>query len=289
MKIYKDVLLKEYTTFKIGGRSSYFADCSSLNNLKKALKFANDKKIEFFVLGKGSNIIFSDEGFNGLVVFNNINFLKINQTELHVGAGFDFMKLGLITAELDLGGLEFAAGVPGSLGGAVFMNASAFAQQVSDFMTEVEYLTENGEKLILKKEDCKFSYRNSFFQETKGVIVSAKFKLIKNKNAKEKQNELVSIKRKNQPMNEKNAGCIFKNPINHKAKDLISECGLKNFQFGGAKISDLHANFIINESDATAKDVLDLIEHIKKIVFEKKNIELEQEVKVIYSKVRNEF
>ena len=281
MKVQKNKSLKEFTTFKIGGRAKYFIKAKTYDEIKQGFLFAKENNLKTFILGKGSNILFDDKGYFGLVIYNNINFLRISKTNVYVGAGYSFPALGVRTANNNLSGLEFAAGVPGSVGGAIFMNASSYSQSVSDAIKSVVYLTLDGEIKILKKDDCNFEYRNSVFQKMNGAILSSVFSLKQDENAKNRQLEIFQKKIKNQPMNEKNAGCIFKNPKNTSAKILIDECSLKNYKMGGAIISHVHPNFIINDKQATSKDVLDLISHIKKVVKERKKINLIEEVKVI--------
>jgi len=281
MKIQKNRSLKEFTTFKIGGRAKYFLEAKTFDDFKMGFLFAKKRNLKVFVLGKGSNILFDDDGFSGLVIYNNINFLRIVKKDVFVGAGHSFPVLGIKTANNNLSGLEFAAGIPGSVGGAIFMNASCYSYAVSDMIKAVVFLTENGEIKMLKKNECNFEYRSSIFQKVKGAILSCIFSLNENKNAKDIQKEILKKKLKNQPMNEKNVGCIFKNPKDTSAKKLIDECSLINFKIGGAIVSDVHANFIINEKEATSKDVLALMAHIKAVVKERKNILLEEEVKVI--------
>lgn len=281
MKIEKNKSLKEFTTFKIGGKARYFFEAKTFDNMKNIYLFAKKNNLKTFILGKGSNIIFDDRGYSGIVIYNNISFLTFSKRYIYVGAGYSFRSLGVKSAYKNLTGLEFAAGVPGTLGGAIYMNASAFGQTISDTIEHVVILTEDGKIKTLKKDQLEFGYRTSFFQKSKAIILSAKFSLKKNDNARDKQIELLCKKRKNQPLNEKNAGCIFKNPKDMSAKKIIAECGLKNYQIGGAKISNLHANFIINENDASSKDVLDLISYIKRAVKKKANIDLLEEVKFI--------
>jgi UDP-N-acetylmuramate dehydrogenase len=281
MKVQKNRSLKEFTTFKIGGRAKYFIEAKTFDDVKQGFLFAKENNLKIFILGKGSNILFDDKGFLGLVIYNNINFLRISKTNVYVGAGYSFPALGVKTANNNLSGLEFAAGVPGSVGGAIFMNASTYFQAVSDAIKSIVYLSLDGEIKTLKKEECNFEYRNSVFQKMKGAILSSVFSLKKDKNARNRQLEILHKKLKNQPMNEKNVGCIFKNPKNTSAKILIDECSLKNYKIGGAIISHVHPNFIINEKTATSKDVLDLISYVKKVVKKKKNINLIEEVKII--------
>jgi len=281
MKIQKNKSLKEFTTFKIGGRARYFALAKTFDEIKEALIFAKNNALKTFIMGKGSNILFDDRGFLGLVIYNNISFLRMSKTNIYVGAGYSFPYLGIQSARNNLSGLEFAAGVPGSVGGAIYMNASAYDQAVADTIEHVVYLGEDGKVSILKKDFLELDYRSSLFQRQKGIILAAKFSLKVCNNALKKQKETLHKKMKNQPLNEKNAGCIFKNPKGFSARMLIEQCGLKKCQIGGAKVSDLHANFIINENEASSKDVMYIISHIKKVVKKKTNITLQEEVRII--------
>lgn len=281
MRILQNKALKDLTTFKIGGIAEYFCAPTTFNEMIQAWQYAKQNKIKIFVLGKGSNILFDDKGFWGLVVHNNIEFLRIFKNNVYVGAGYSFASLGVQSVHNNLSGLEFAASIPGSVGGAVYMNASAFGQAVSDTIERVSWLDEEGKILILKKNQMEFAYRDSVFQKRKGIILSCVFALEKDEKSREKQLEIVKKKRKTQPIIANSAGCVFKNPENLAAGKLIEECNLKNYRIGGAKVSELHANFIINEKNASSKDVLNLISFIKKVVKEKKNILLEEEIKII--------
>lgn len=281
MQILQNKSLKELTTFKIGGFAKYFCSVKTFDEMKEALVFAKNNNLKTFILGKGSNILFDDQGFLGLVIHNTIDFLRIFKNFVFVGAGFSFPSLGINTSYKNLSGLEFAAGVPGSVGGAVFMNASAHNRAIADTIESVTYLNDKNEIVIIKKDEMELNYRSSIFQKNRAVILSCVFKLNKSDNAKDIQLELLTKKRLTQPMNEKSAGCIFKNPKNFSAGKLIEECGLKNYRIGGAKVSDLHANFIVNEKDASSKDVLSLISYIKDVVYIKTNVLLEEEVKII--------
>jgi len=281
MKILQNKSLKELTTFEIGGKAKYFSAPKTFNEMKEVWLYAKKNNIDTFILGKGSNILFDDRGFAGIVIYNDIDFFKILKTNIYVGAGFSFSSLGIQSACNNLGGLEYAAGIPGSVGGAVYMNASSYEQAISDIIHSVTYLNEEGRIVIYKKDEMELNYRSSIFQKKNGVILSCCFKLKKSEIAKDKQLEILEKKRSNQPLNKKNAGCIFKNPKSCSASRLIEECNLKNYKIGGAKVSDLHANFIINEKDASSKDVLNLISYIKDVVKKKKNILLEEEIKII--------
>lgn len=274
--------LSEISTFGIGGPARYFLEVDSIASMKEAIQTAQKENIPYLIIGKGSNTLFSTDGFSGLVIHNKINFLnQINSTTFEVGAGFSFSLLGTQTAKLGLSGLEFASGIPGTVGGAVFMNAGANGQETCDCLTSVDFLEESGKIKTYLRNDLVFSYRTSPFQQKKGVILSATFTLTPLANARQKQLELFSYRKKTQPYKDKSVGCIFRNPENFHASALIDSCNLKGCQIGDAKVSDMHANFIVNVKSATSDDVLQLIDLIQKKVKEITGQELKSEVRLI--------
>ena len=277
----QDKNLKEISTFGIGGPARYFLEVNSIASMKEAIQIAKQENIPYLVIGKGSNTLFSTDGFNGLVLHNKINFINQMNNVFEVGAGYSFSLLGTQTAKLGSSGLEFASGIPGSVGGAVFMNAGANGQETCDCLTSVDFLEENGKIHTYQREDLAFSYRTSPFQQKKGVILSATFTLKPLKDARQKQLELFSYRKKTQPYSDKSVGCIFRNPENFHASALIDSCNLKGLQIGDAKVSEMHANFIVNVKSATSDDVLQLIELIQKKVKEKTGQDLKSEVRLI--------
>lgn len=281
MDILKNEPLAKYTTLFLGGEAQYFASVTTIEELKEALRFAKDKKISFFLLGKGSNTLFNDMGYKGIVIQNRIDGCKIEDTLVCAGAGFSFSHLGLKTAKLNLSGLEFACGIPASVGGAVYMNAGANGQSTWDVLQSVEYLDENLDLQKNGKEAFSYGYRYSSFQNKKKVIVSASFCLKKVEKAKEFQKELISYRTKTQPYGEKSAGCIFKNPKGNFAGGLIDECNLKGLMVGKAMVSTTHANFIVTEKGATSSDIHTLIKLVQKTVLEKTGVSLRPEVRIV--------
>lgn len=282
LELQKDKPLKELCTFGIGGPAQYYVQVHTIEEMQQALLFCKVEKTPYFILGKGSNCLFDDRGFLGLIIHNKIDFKEETSSGIfHVGAGFNFSLLGSQTARLGWSGLEFASGIPGSVGGAVFMNAGANGQETCETLTTVDFLTPEGEFKILKKEELHFSYRTSSFQKMSGAIVGATFSLQQSSNARQKQIEIITYRKKTQPYGDKSAGCIFRNPVCSGAGALIDRTGLKGFQVGDAKVSEVHANFIVNAAEAKAADVLSLIEHIKKQVKIHTEIDLESEVRYI--------
>lgn len=278
-------LLKELSTFKIGGPARYFAEAKTSEEMSFLLKEAYQKGLPVLVLGKGSNCLFSDKGFDGLVILNKIDFISPISSKVVVGAGFSFALLGVRTARSGLSGLEFASGIPASVGGAVFMNAGANGQETADTLVSVDFLDEKGDLHTLAKEDLLFSYRKSSFQAMKGAIVSATFQLQEDANAREKQLQIVAYRQKTQPYNDPSIGCIFRNPAGEcclSAAALIDQAGLKKTAVGGAEVSAKHANFIVNPQGlAKAADVEALICIVKEKVYAHFGVLLEEEIRKI--------
>lgn len=273
--------LSEFSTFNIGGPIRYFAEVKTVEEMRESLLFSKNQKLPFLILGKGSNCLFDDRGYNGLVILNRIDFCNWNELSAHVGAGYSFSYLGVQSARLGLSGLEFACGIPASVGGAVFMNAGASGRETCDALTSVDFMDHEGNVCRYQRAEIAFSYRHSSFQNVIGAILSATFTFTKEVAARNKQLEIIDYRMKTQPLKEKSIGCIFRNPNHVSAGRLIQECGLKGMQKGGAKVSDIHANFIINESGATSNDVISLLKEVQKVVLEKTGVHLQPEVRMI--------
>lgn len=273
--------LSELSTFGIGGAARYFTEVQTIEQLQETIRYCKREKLPFFILGKGSNSLFDDRGFDGLIIQMKIGFCTMGEEEVSVGAGYSFSLLGVQTARKGFSGLEFASGIPASVGGAIFMNAGANGQEVGDLIKEVTFIDEEGNCEIFPREKMLFSYRHSCFQEKKGAIAAAKFRLIPSLAARKKQLEIIDYRTKTQPYGDKSCGCVFRNPLPEKAGALIEKCGLKGVRIGGAEVSTLHANFIVNKEKATAKDVLALAFHIKECVKRQTGIELEMEIRSV--------
>lgn len=280
-KIRKSVLLAPYTTFKIGGCARYFFEANKLDDIKKAVQFAQEQELPFFILGHGSNALFSDKGFSGLVIKNNCQAFKIDKDTIYAEAGMSLNELLNISLENNLSGLEWSAGIPGTLGGAIYGNAGAYDQQIADSILEVECLDGNLLKKRYQNPNINFQYRESIFKKTKDIILAARLKLNKQKPNIEKVRQILKQKKEKQPLSLPSAGCIFKNPKPQIAAKLIEQCNLKGKQIGQAQVSEKHANFIINLGSAKAADVVKLIMLIKKEVKSKFKISLEEEIQII--------
>lgn len=276
-----DKPLSQLSTFGIGGPARFFAEVQKIEELQSLLYYCHAQKLPFFVLGKGSNCLFDDRGFDGLVILNKIGFCQFDWPFVHVGAGYSFSLLGTQTARKGWAGLEFATGIPGSVGGAVYMNAGASGTETCETVIEVTFVNERGEIEVIPRDQIEFSYRTSTFQKKKGVIASAKFLLHPSEEARKKQLSIIDYRTRTQPYGERSAGCVFRNPEEQSAGALIQQSGLKGKRIGGAEVSTLHANFIVNKAGATAQDILELATHVKTIVKEKTGVDLEMEVRCI--------
>ncbi len=279
-KIEQNVTLKDYSTFGIGGPARYLAKAGTVEQLREFYHFANAKNIPVLIIGKGSNVLFDDQGFYGFVVINRIRYFTIDHDIVHVSAGYSFSSLGIRLAKMGYSGLEFAAGIPGSVGGAIYMNAGACGLETKDCLLSVQVMNHQGLRWR-PKEELFFAYRNSSFQENNEAIISAKFRLGKNPEVFKQQQQQIRQKIATQPYSEKSCGCIFQNPQGKSAGKIIEQCGLKGMQIGDAKVSQLHGNFIINVGESTAEDVKKLIEHIQSVVHSKMGIHLEKELRCI--------
>lgn len=278
----QNVLLSSYSTFGIGGPARLFAQAKTIHEMQQSIEYCLKNKIPYFILGKGSNSLFDDRGYDGAVILNKIDFIETDSKGLfHVGAGYNFSLLGSQTARQAWSGLEFASGIPGTVGGAIFMNAGANGAETFQTLISVDFLKENGELCTYSKDKLEFGYRYSSFQKMKGVILGGSFGLQPSEQARTKQLEIIAYRKKTQPLSERSAGCVFRNPVCNYAGALIEQCGLKGVSVGDAMVSSVHANFIVNTGQARASEVLGLISLIKSKVKEKTGILLESEIRLI--------
>lgn len=280
-------MMKSHTSFKIGGPADLFIYINNENSLKIIIKELNALNIPFFIIGNGSNLLVSDEGYRGVVLSlsKSEKILRLeNGNTIICSAGISLAKACVFAMQNSLSGLEFAWGIPGTCGGALFMNAGAYGNDISNIIESSKYINKNGEEKILNKDEMRLSYRKSFYSEFKGnCIISLTFKLkpFHLDKIKEKMYENIHKRKFKQPLNYPNAGSIFKRPEGYFAGTLIENAGLKGKSIGGAMVSPKHAGFIINTGGATAQDVKKLIEYIKKTVFEKFGVLLECEIKTL--------
>jgi UDP-N-acetylmuramate dehydrogenase len=284
-----DHSLKKYTTLHIGGKADYFISVPDVPTMQEVLRFCYRQQLPYFILGKGSNLLIAEENFAGLVIANRIDFFHyLKPSSWHVGAGYSFSLLGSKTAKQGFAGLEFASGIPASVGGAVYMNAGANGHETCQTLLSVDFVTEEGILISLPKSELDFSYRNSSFQQMKGAIVGATFMLSAAGEARQNQLSIIQYRKNTQPYNAKSAGCIFRNPLPHSAGKLIEESGLKGMQIGGAQVSTTHANFIINTGNASAEDMRQLIALVRNRVQECTGVTLESEIRTLSFKLISE-
>ncbi|MBO5096217.1 MAG: UDP-N-acetylmuramate dehydrogenase [Bacilli bacterium] len=283
-KIIENPIMKKYTTYKVGGNALAIVYPDDVNSLIKLLKYLNENNIKYKVLGNGSNVIFKDELYDGIIInLSKLDKFEVNDTVITVGAGYNLTKLALKVARLGLTGLEFASGIPGTVGGAVYMNAGAYKSDMGYIVSEVKVLTPELEIKTIYNRDMNFHYRTSFLKQNSGYIC-LEAKIVLKKGNKEEILSLLEDRKQrrlmSQPLEYPSAGSVFRNPNNDFAGRLIEEIGYKGKNVGGAYVSEKHANFIVNKDNATANDIKTLINEIKEKVKEKYDIELilEQEI-----------
>lgn len=282
-RVYLNEIMSNHTTFKIGGPADIFSKVNSQEELKAIVEFSKKNSIPLTVIGNGSNVLVKDCGIRGIVIKLDLKEIRIHNNIMFVEAGVLLPKLARVACDNSLEGLEELAGIPGSFGGAVYMNSGAHRVEISNRLIEITYIDENLEVKTLKKEDAEFNYRKSIFQEKNWIILSGKIQLKKGKQEKikEKMHSLLETRIHNQPVDMPSAGSIFKRGENYIAAKLIDECGLKGYTLGGAEISTKHAGFIVNKGNATSEDVLELIKFIKQKVKEKYNVDLQTEIEIL--------
>lgn len=277
-KVIVNPKMSDYTTYKVGGNALAIVYPNDIEDLIKLLNYLKENKIKFKILGNGSNLIFSDEKYEGVLIkLSEFNNLEINDTIVTVGSGYNLVKLSLKTARMGLSGLEFASGIPGTIGGAVFMNAGAYKMDMSYIVSEVKVLTPEMTIKTLYNKDLDFHYRSSFLQKNRDYICLEAKLVLKHGDANNIMEVIADRKQRRlltQPLEYPSAGSVFRNPENDYAGRLIEELGYKGKNIGGAYVSEKHANFIINKDHATASDIRNLINEIKEKVKEKYGIEL---------------
>ncbi len=276
--IKKNQLLAPYTTFKIGGLVDWFCETKNEQEVVKAIKFAKEKKLAFFILGNGSNLLVSDDGFRGVVIKMENEEVQINNEKILAEAGISLSKLANIAQENSLSGIEFMVGIPGTLGGVVFGNAGAWQQNIGDKVERVKILDKDNQFKWLNHDECQFSYRQSRFKKNQEIILAVELKLEKGHQLEIKNLMNENLKKRESQPKEPSAGSIFVNPKSQSAGDLIEKCGLKGKQIGQAQISQKHANFIVNLGEAKAEDVVKLIALARLEVKKKFKIDLETEI-----------
>lgn len=277
--------MNKYTTLKVGGIADVMVIPENIEDVLQTLEYAKENDIPLTVIGNGSKLLVKDGGIRGIVIKFGSKFsdIEIDREYITVNAGMTLPRLSVIAKDNSLSGLEFAAGIPGNIGGAVYMNAGAYGSEMSNIIQEVTYIDENLNVKTLSNEQCEFSYRNSIFRRKNYIIISAKLKLTKGNKEQiaEQMKQNQESRKSKQPLEFPNAGSTFKRPEGHFVGKLIDDLGLKGYSIGGAQISTKHSGFIVNTGGATAQDVLKLIDYIKEKVLEENAVKLEEEIIVL--------
>lgn len=276
--------LKQYTYTKVGGAADYLAFPRNQYELKRIVTFANAQEIPWMVLGNSSNIIVRDSGIEGFVImFDHFHDIRVNGYVIEAEAGAKLIDVTHVARYHSLTGFEFACGIPGSIGGAVYMNAGAYGGEIAHILQSCKVLTPEGEIKTLTAEELAFGYRHSNIQETGDVVIAAKFALAPGNydQIDQEMARLTHLRELKQPLEYPSCGSVFKRPVGHFAGQLISEAGLKGHRIGGVEVSEKHAGFMINVDHGTAKDYEELIAHVIATVEKSAGVTLEREVRII--------
>lgn len=282
-RIYVDEPMKKHTTFRVGGAADYFVVPKTKEEVKNIVALCKEFDMPYYVLGNGSNLLVGDKGYRGVIIqiYKEMNHIQIEGEKIVVQAGALLSKIGSAALEAGLSGFEFAAGIPGTMGGAVVMNAGAYGGEMKDVLFSATVLTPEGELLVLSNNELELGYRTSVVAKKNYIVLEATIALQKGEKdaIKARMDELRIQRTTKQPLEYPSAGSTFKRPEGYFAGKLIQDAGLRGFQVGGAQVSEKHCGFVINKENATAADVLELMRQVSAIVKEKFGVELEPEVK----------
>ena len=281
-----DEPLKNYTTFKIGGNCIALIEPREVSDIVETIKICRENSIKFFVIGNGSNLLVPDEGYNGVIIKLKSEFstIQVEGEYLIVNSGAKLSEVYTVAYENSLTGFEFASGIPGTIGGAIYMNAGAYGGEMKDIVESVEVLDlDNFELRELKNEELEFSYRKSIIQRKNYIVTTIKLKLQKGNKEEIKAvyEDLRERRNSKQPLNFGSAGSTFKRPEGHFASKLIEDAGLKGYHINDAWVSEKHSGFVVNKGNASYKEVTELIEYVQNVVFEKFGVKLETEVRIL--------
>ena len=277
--------LAKHTTFKIGGPAEYFVTPENEDQLKLVIKVCKESNIPYYIIGKGSNLLVGDKGYKGVIIqiYKNFDWIKIDKNIVTAGAGVMLSRLATQAAEQNLAGLQGECGIPGTLGGAVTMNAGAYGYEIKDYIISATVLNQEGEIFTLNKEELQLAYRTSIIQKNSYIVIEAVFELPYG-NKEDILAEIVEFNRKRvekQPLEYPSAGSTFKRPVGYFAGKLIMDSGLAGYRVGDIMISMKHCGFVVNVGNGTASEVRQLIEDVQHIVYEKHQVMLEPEVRII--------
>lgn len=278
--------MAKHTTFRVGGPADYYLVPRTVEQVQEAIALCKKEHVPYFILGNGSNLLVSDQGYRGAVIqiYKNMSEVQLEGEDvIRAQAGALLSSVSRTALNNSLTGMEFASGIPGTLGGAVTMNAGAYGGEMKDILLEVTALTEEGEVLVLKNEELELGYRTSCIKTKNYIVLEAVIKLEKGckDSIQARMDELKVQRVTKQPLEFPSAGSTFKRPTGYFAGKLIQDAGLAGFKIGGAEVSAKHCGFVVNSGNGTAKDIMDLIRHVQKTVWEKDHVELETEVKML--------
>ena len=274
----------KHTTFRTGGVADYFVMPATFDELKDIIKFAREENIPFYVIGNGSNLLVADNGIRGIVICTMLlKEMSVDKTEITATCGVSMAALASFARENNLTGLEFASGIPGTVGGGIVMNAGAYGGSLSDCAKETLCIDSQGNYKTFFGDEQAFGYRKSTFSEGNFTVLQTKFDLRNGESAEitEIMKELNARRKEKQPLDIPSAGSTFKRPEGYFAGKLIEDAGLKGFRVGGASVSEKHAGFVVNDNNASTNDILGVIKHCKKTVYQMFGVELKTEVKII--------
>lgn len=278
-----DEPMKKHTTFRVGGNADYFVMPRTTKEVQQVVALCKNENLPYYILGNGSNLLVGDKGYRGVIIqiYKEMNEITVEGDCIHAQAGALLSKVGSVALEVGLAGFEFAAGIPGAVGGAVVMNAGAYGGEMKDILASATVLTEDGNVLTLKNEELELGYRTSIIAKRNYIVLEAEYQLQRGDKAeiRAKMDELKKQRVTKQPLEYASAGSTFKRPEGYFAGKLIQDAGLRGFQVGGAQVSEKHCGFVINKGDATAADILELMNQVSEKVYQEFGVTLEPEVK----------
>lgn len=282
-RVYTEEPMKAHTTFRVGGNAAYFVKPATVEEVKEVLNLCVQMEMPYYILGNGSNLLVSDKGYQGVIIqiYREMSSIEVEGDCIKAQAGALLSKIGNTALEAGLQGFEFAAGIPGTLGGAVVMNAGAYGGEMKDVLDTVTVLTPEGEILVLKNEELELGYRTSIIAKKNYVVLEATIRLAAGEKdaIRAKMDELKKQRITKQPLEYPSAGSTFKRPEGYFAGKLIQDAGLRGFQVGGAQVSEKHCGFVINKENATAADIMELMNQVSAKVMDEFGVKLEAEVK----------
>lgn len=283
-KIFTNEPMSKHTSFKIGGPAEIFVKINNVEELKLIIKISKQAEVPITVVGNGSNLLVSDDGIRGIVLKIEFDKIEIEESgKLKVGSGVKLAFLAQKCLKEKLEGFEFASGIPGTIGGAIRMNAGAHGSEMKDIVKKITCMTRDGKIQVISNEEAKFEYRNSIFSQNAYIILEAEIQLRKGnpEEIRSKMDEYATYRKEKQPIEYPSAGSTFKRGNDFITAKLIDECGLKGYQIGGAQVSEKHAGFIINKENATAEDVKQLMKYVEEQVYNKFGKKIEPEIEII--------